>query len=310
MKYRCHAVFVTLTYREDYRYYDSKLIYPYHTDNLPDPPQQCVPRLIDRCTGEIYRTVYKKHIQDALKRFREYRKKKGLFRSFSYFITSEYGPRTLRPHYHCIFFGLKREELIPFLHDWSFRFGFYQAKKIQYGNKSQFTVAGYVAKYCSKGMFENPLVSQKKVFKTFHLISKKIGYNYVTTHSRYHLCNLNGSRLYNRNNISAIVDRMYYKYVPDKPSVSGIIEFHYALPKYYKEYIYGTKNLLRYRMYQEICRRNDELYSLQLSIIQSERNCSDVQAIYFLDLQKIRESRFKEKQIYERLAKQYDKSKI
>ena len=310
MKYRGNAVFVTLTYREDYKYYDSKLEYPYHTDNLPDPPQQCVPRLIDKETGEVYRTVYKKHIQDALKRFREYRKKKGLFGSFSYFITSEYGPRTLRPHYHCLFFGLKREELLPFLHDWSYRFGFYQAKTVKYGNKSQFTVAGYVAKYCSKGMFENPLVSQKKVFKTFHLISKKIGYNYVTTHSRYHLDIFYGTSLYNRNNISVIVDRMFYKYIPDKPSSTGITAFHYSLPKYFKEHIYGTKNLLRYRMYQEICRRNDDLYSLQLRQIQTERNCSDIQAVHFMDLQKMRDTQFKTQQLSLKLAKYYDTSKI
>lgn len=98
------GLFVTLTYREKVVYRDFKNKYPYESKNMPLPPIQTVPRVIDPETGEVYRTVYKKQIQDALKRFREYRRKNGLLKPFSYFITAEYGPRTLRPHYHAIFF--------------------------------------------------------------------------------------------------------------------------------------------------------------------------------------------------------------
>lgn len=310
MKYQGKALFFTLTYREDLSYFDNKLIYPYHTDNIPDPPRQCVPRFIDIDTGEFYRTVYKKHVQDALKRFREFRRKNDLSTSFSYFITSEYGPRTLRPHYHGIVFGLTRQEFLPFLHDWSFRFGFYDCKVVKYGKKSQFTVSSYVAKYCAKGFFENPLVKQRKVLPTFHLISKKIGYNYVTTHSGYHLDNKSPSSLFNRNSISTLVDRMCYTFVRDYTADNQTTVFKYSLPKYYKEYIYGTKNLLRYRMYQEICKRNDDLYCQKLKQIQSERCCTSNEAVRYLDMQASSDKVYREKQLQSSLAKYYDKSPI
>lgn len=62
------AVFFTLTYRPE-----------------------TVPELVDDC-GVVYRTVYKKHLQDWLKRIRH-----KFDKSFKYFITSEYGPKTFRP---------------------------------------------------------------------------------------------------------------------------------------------------------------------------------------------------------------------
>lgn len=52
---------------------------------------ESVPTLVDS-NGEIFLSVYKKHLQDWLKRFRHKCKK-----DFKYFITSEYGPSTLRP---------------------------------------------------------------------------------------------------------------------------------------------------------------------------------------------------------------------
>lgn len=85
---------------------------------------------------------------------------------FKYFICSEYGPRTLRPHYHGILFGVTADEFRDiFLPLW--RFG-----HVDY---SQFdsTKGGmmYVGKYCSKGSYDNPL-SKKDFFyksgKEFH----------------------------------------------------------------------------------------------------------------------------------------------
>ncbi len=62
------AVFFTLTYRPE-----------------------SVPELVDN-NGVVYRTVYKKHLQDWLKRIRH-----KIDKTFKYFITSEYGPKTYRP---------------------------------------------------------------------------------------------------------------------------------------------------------------------------------------------------------------------
>lgn len=308
------GLFVTLTYREKVVYRDFKNKYPYACQNMPLPPIQCCPRVIDKRTGEMYRSVFKKHIQDALKRFREYRKKKGLKNPFSYFITAEYGPRTLRPHYHGIFFGLSFSEFLPFIQDWCYRYGHVRTDIITYGKKSHFNTARYLTKYCSKGVFENPLVAQKKVLKCFKLISKGLGLSYVERMRNYHL-GLSVIRpgikdIPVRADIPLIVDRAFYKYLSYNKITDETTEFHYGLPKYYKEKLYGKKNLLRYKMYQEICRRNDDLYKQQLTQLQSERNCSFIQAVHFMELQKISDALYKEAELKERLAKLYDKSKL
>ena len=80
---KCHSrlLFFTLTYRENSNEYGKRT----------------VPCYVDSKTGEVYRTVRKKHVQDWLKRFRTNLKRAGKDISFKYFITSEYGPTTLRP---------------------------------------------------------------------------------------------------------------------------------------------------------------------------------------------------------------------
>lgn len=51
-----------------------------------------VPELVTQ-DGLIVRSVYKKHVQDWLKRFRRnYERANGVIKEFKYFITSEYGP--------------------------------------------------------------------------------------------------------------------------------------------------------------------------------------------------------------------------
>lgn len=305
--YRKKCSFLTFTYREKITWKDRRLKYPYSTFNIP--PQKIVPMLVDIKTGDVHRTVYKKHIQDAFKRFREYRKKKGLTTPFTYFVTSEYGPRTLRPHYHILVFGLDLQELLPLRQDWQYRYGYTKDSNVTFGQKSAFNTAKYVAKYCSKGVFENPKVKQGKVFKTFHLISKKLGYHYVDLHKQRHLGLQHFKNMYSRKSISYIVDNMFYSIVGSQGVSPTSSTIRYSLPKYYKEYIYGKKNLLRYKMLLEILQRNDCLYRDELRQIQSKWNCSELQAFNFMVRQKEDDKIFKEKELFERLAKHYDKSK-
>lgn len=78
-------------------------------------------------------------------------------RRLTYFITSEYGPTTLRPHYHGVIFGATKEELKFWFKDWQEHFGeivVYDDLDINKGGLS------YVAKYCSKGSFEHPLCAK------------------------------------------------------------------------------------------------------------------------------------------------------
>ena len=283
------AVFVTLTYNDD-----------------------SVPKVIDKETGSIYLSVNKKHVQNVIKRFRtSYCRVYGENAKFTYFLTSEYGPRTLRPHYHAIFFGVHKENILPLLNDWRDRYGFVKADNVKVDGK-QSSVAKYVAKYCSKGVFENPLVAQGVVMPTFRLMSKGMGKAYlrdVSVMRYYHWPK----------------DRKYTLYDPVKPVYSdAFLEFvgtglrmymddsvfGYALPRYYKSKIYGTQNNLSIQVADFLLRRNDELYCQQLAEIQADRRCSSSEASYYLALRQSKELAQREKDARSSLEKFYNKSKL
>ena len=101
----------------------------------------------------MFNSVRKKDVQDWLKRGR----KKLSDKPFTYFITAEYGPRTLRPHYHGVLFGVSALESRCMMEDWQKRFGI-QVKwddvDLSKGDMS------YCAKYCCKGFYEHPLCSR------------------------------------------------------------------------------------------------------------------------------------------------------
>lgn len=110
LKYAKNAFFLTLSY-DDYHLSYRKFSFNTFVHKVMD---DCS---IDREVKDIllYKTsvlddnsifipVYEtKHIQDFLKRLRY---NAGQPSSFKYFGISEYGPKTLRPHYHFIFFNL------------------------------------------------------------------------------------------------------------------------------------------------------------------------------------------------------------
>lgn len=129
--------------------------------------------------------------------------------SFKYWITSEYGPGTLRPHYHGVLFGVPEEMFCQvFAPWWIEHFGSEKYSKrackwsVYDPNKGG---SLYIAKYCSKGSYDHPLQSKVIRYKsgkefisrsyinclnwfgvdcplvvpTFHLISKGIGVRYA-----------------------------------------------------------------------------------------------------------------------------------
>ena len=126
--------------------------------------------------------------------------------SFKYFITSEYGPQTLRPHYHGVMMGVTEEMFRDvFLPYWRDKYGSGSKRSVKFSvYDSEKGGALYIAKYCTKGSFEHPLCSRSLhdrngrtyLFKdyvkcndwfgldlplclpTFHLISKGIGIRY------------------------------------------------------------------------------------------------------------------------------------
>lgn len=90
LQYHEHSYFITLTY-----------------DDLNVP----VSNFTDKETGEIGAsyTLVKKDFQDFIKRLRKNYKYDNNIR---YFMCGEYGDTTRRPHYHCIIFGLKLDDLV------------------------------------------------------------------------------------------------------------------------------------------------------------------------------------------------------
>lgn len=126
--------------------------------------------------------------------------------TFKYYITSEYGPATFRPHVHGVLFGVTEVEFRKyFAPDWRKHFGrcvFETFNPLKGGML-------YLGKYCAKGFFEHPLCRKNEIWsdsngyihqvfnkdyyynkkhfginaplvdKTFHLSSKGLGIRYA-----------------------------------------------------------------------------------------------------------------------------------
>lgn len=147
--------------------------------------------------------------------------KRNFGHGFKWFVTSEYGPRTLRPHYHGILFGVTRMEAQCMFSDWNRHFGFSKIDNVDLTKGG----TSYCAKYCAKGLYEHPLctrdffymkkvqdeagnwipkcteyhskhyercleyfgIDEPIVDKTFHLVSKGLGLEYVEKNKDYFL---------------------------------------------------------------------------------------------------------------------------
>lgn len=194
-------------------------------DGFYESPSDC--RIL---FGLEFHSVCKKDVQDWLKRGRIAAERKcpelfagkcnprfkstwidsdGIVRSlpssaipknFKYFITSEYGPRTSRPHYHGVMFGITYNEFKKFFAaDWEKNYGSVDFSAFDSSRGGML----YVSKYCSKGGYEHPYcardffygtseyhskdyessmrdfrVNRALVEPTFHLISKGLGLSY------------------------------------------------------------------------------------------------------------------------------------
>lgn len=129
--------------------------------------------------------VNKYEIQCFLKRLREtYFLEHHKRLNVKYFITAEYGPNTLRPHYHMVFFtdinSFVFKSLVHKCYDLGNIHDFHELS-VSFASKSGkvqdvSAAMAYVAKYCCKpAQFENPYVVCGVIPKPFRLISKGIG---------------------------------------------------------------------------------------------------------------------------------------
>ena len=123
-------------------------------------------------------------------------------KNVKFFITSEYGPQTFRPHLHGCMFGITYDEFQKyFAEDWQETFGDIEFS-VYDSSRGAFS---YVSKYCSKGGYEHPYCAKDffypsgleyhskhyeaclrdfgldmpMVEPTFHLISKGLGVSYA-----------------------------------------------------------------------------------------------------------------------------------
>ena len=126
--------------------------------------------------------VSRSDIQKWLKRVRiAYKRKYAKNCPFKYFLTSEYGPQTLRPHYHVMLFVNDEVSLQDmsefFVAKWEDTYGRVDWKRRPIDKPD--SVSKYVSKYCLKpAEFENPYVVAGLIPKSFRLASCGIGKTY------------------------------------------------------------------------------------------------------------------------------------
>lgn len=119
LQYSSSAVFVTLTYSDEY-FFDYML-------KAPD----------FQAAYKYCKSVHKKDVQDFLKRFRYYDGSPNI----RYFAVGEYGEKTLRPHYHLLLFNCDFSHISENLSS-SWQFGNFHIGEVN--ESSIHYVTGYV----------------------------------------------------------------------------------------------------------------------------------------------------------------------
>lgn len=148
-------------------------------------------------------SVSKRHIQLFFKKLRKTQK-----RQIRYYLSSEYGPKTKRPHYHAIIFDIENTENIHKCWDNGF-------VRIDPVNEARIA---YTTKYCiTKAKIP------KLADKVFSLMSRRpaIGHHYLQSHAKWH---------------EADPSRFYV-------SEKGIKQ---SMPRYYKNKLYGETDRANY----------------------------------------------------------------
>lgn len=156
---------------------------------------------------------------------------------FKYFLCSEYGPNTLRPHYHVIVFvniGV-RDFARYFCDTWRELYGnvYWKFRPIKaFRRNGVGDVMSYVSKYCCKpAALDNPYVTAGVVAKPFRLVSKGIGYSYFERFKR---------------NLDSVLSRLTvytdkYMQALDDAFLTFRNGYIYRLPRYYIDKFFPQK---------------------------------------------------------------------
>jgi len=141
-------------------------------------------------TKQGYQTLFKKHVQDYIKRLRNdhvkyvsktlnISKKEVKFRAkpLRYYAVGEYGSKTRRPHYHLILFNMDIGNIAPLQNQW---------KK---GFADVGTVTSSSINYVTKYMFKQFNRKTDRRTPPFSLMSKKpiIGNAYLQNYGTHHI---------------------------------------------------------------------------------------------------------------------------
>lgn len=162
---------------------------------------------------------------------------------FSYIFQGEFGPKTVRPHYHCLFLGLNDDQ-VQFLCDW-WKLGFYNWKRVRRVNKdgtNGFQIcARYVSKYlCKYDLFKSNSEIQGKVEKPRLCVSQSYGYDGSDSVLSYY-CGYDLLGKYDLNKIQNFTDSQvdYLSYLVNYRNSYDLGGYSYKIPKYLvRKYFY------------------------------------------------------------------------
>lgn len=132
--------------------------------------------------GYFVPCVNRGFIRDWIRRGRElFYFDHGYRLKLKYLVFMEYGPKTSRPHFHLLMWGVSYADyLYYFAKPWRRTMGFTRTCWIDpKEKKDRECVTRYISKYCSKGVFESPLVKYNLAPKPFRCISHGIGEEYL-----------------------------------------------------------------------------------------------------------------------------------
>lgn len=204
-------------------------------------------KLLSICNKDI--TSWKKRVRSRLNKRR---KKEGRERlKFSFLICGEYGPKTHRPHYHGLFIGLSRADMLEFKKDWENHYGFTLFKPVNCipspNHNDVVSTARYVAKYiCKSRDLEDENVLNEKVQKPRKLVSPGYGLPSEEKFKKmkdFHLCR-DMFPFADLDHISKVKEPMRLVREIINRSKYNLNGKLYKLPRYYKRKIFYTKDEL------------------------------------------------------------------
>lgn len=175
------AYFVTLTYDDDHLPWREVEFFVDADNNYVSPERYAWYRNSKRDVSyfthvcDFYPCLDKVHVQLFVKRLR---KRLG-YAGIKYFLCSEYGPNTLRPHYHAVFYNLPVRNDARGLYDLQSFISECWGKGFVSVSKVNDNRLRYLSKYCTAQTYLPACYYNAPELKPFSLMSKGLGACFV-----------------------------------------------------------------------------------------------------------------------------------